>query len=515
MGEEDGNALLVTELVDGSTLAELNRDGTLSDREIGEIGADLCEALDHAHTRAVVHRDIKPQNVLVTEEGEPRAKLMDFGVARLTDAAALTAPGDVVGTLAYMAPEQAEGRTAGPEADVYSLAPDAVRVLERRAPDPPRDAGGDGAGDRRPPAAAAPAAPRPAARALRRPSTPACRPARIAARRWRSWASAIEGSLDRLADQPPARRARPVPAPRRDRRSPPRWAPGSPSVTASCSRRISSRSSRHPSAGRAREKEPLISVLRNLESRIEGLVEGVFSRAFSSEVQPVELARKLAKEMDAHKTAGVARVYVPNEYTVYLSSKDRAKLEGYERSLEQELSGYLLEHARRRDYDLLTRPAVEFKTDERLRLGEFGIQTRLVKPPAHEGEAPQPGGGGPHDGLLGGAKSAAPRRRAPSSARKRWSPPARSSRSTTAATCSRARGRRSAAPSGAECVLADPNVSRRHAELRRSPTGDWTIADLGSTNGIKVNGRRVSSTRLSPGDQVTVGTTTFLFDIEQ
>jgi serine/threonine protein kinase len=121
MGEEDGNALLVTELVDGSTLAQLNRDGTLSDREIAEIGADLCEALDHAHTRAVVHRDIKPQNVLVTEEGEPHAKLMDFGVARLTDAAALTAPGDVVGTLAYMAPEQAEGRTAGPEADVYAL----------------------------------------------------------------------------------------------------------------------------------------------------------------------------------------------------------------------------------------------------------------------------------------------------------------------------------------------------------------------------------------------------------
>jgi eukaryotic-like serine/threonine-protein kinase len=122
MGEEDGNALLVTELVDGATLAQRNRDGTLSDREIGEIGADLCEALDHAHDRAVVHRDIKPQNVLVTDEGEPCAKLMDFGVARLTDAAALTAPGDVVGTLAYMAPEQAEGRSVGPAADVYSLA---------------------------------------------------------------------------------------------------------------------------------------------------------------------------------------------------------------------------------------------------------------------------------------------------------------------------------------------------------------------------------------------------------
>jgi hypothetical protein len=240
----------------------------------------------------------------------------------------------------------------------------------------------------------------------------------------------------------------------------------------------------------------------------------VFSRAFSSEVQPVELARKLSKEMDAHKTAGVARVYVPNEYTVYLSKRDRAKLEGYERSLEQELSGYLLEHARRRSYDLLTRPAVEFKTDERLRLGEFGIQTRLVKPPAHEGEGPQQGEEG-HTMVYSAVKE-------------RDAPPKSPGQRAEALVATRAvvslDDRRYVldGPSAtigrskqAECVLSDPNVSRRHAELQRSPSGDWTIADLGSTNGVKVNGRRVASTRLSPGDQVTVGTTTFLFDIEQ
>jgi hypothetical protein len=251
--------------------------------------------------------------------------------------------------------------------------------------------------------------------------------------------------------------------------------------------------------------------LRNLESRIEGLVEGVFSRAFSSEVQPVELARKLAKEMDSHKTAGVARVYVPNEYTVFLSTRDRERLEGYERSLEQELSGYLLEHARRRDYDLLTRPEVEFKTDERLRLGEFGIQARLVKPPAREG-APATQGEEGHTMVYSAVRSA-PREEAGD----------RQAGVATRAVV--ALGDRRYVLEGpratigrskdAECVLRDPNVSRRHAELRRSPNGDWTIADLGSTNGIKVNGRRVSSTRLGPGDEVTLGTTSFRFDIEQ
>ena len=232
-------------------------------------------------------------------------------------------------------------------------------------------------------------------------------------------------------------------------------------------------------------------------------------------MQPVELARKLAKEMDAHKTAGVARVYVPNEYTVYLSKQDRVKLEGYERSLEQELSGYLLDHARRRSYDLLTRPAVEFKTDERLRLGEFGIQTRLVKPPAHEGEKPSQGGEG-HTMVY-----SAVREREPQGGQLSPEQRAAAMVSTRAVVSLDDRRYVLDGPRATigrskevECVLRDPNVSRRHAELRRATSGDWTIVDLGSTNGVKVNGRRVASSRLSPGDQVTVGSTTFLFDIE-
>ena len=116
----------------------------------------------------------------------------------------------------------------------------------------------------------------------------------------------------------------------------------------------------------------------------------MFSRAFSSQVQPVEIARKLAKEMDGNRTASVSRVYVPNQYTVFLSTEDHERLEGYERSLEQESPG-TCSSTRGGATTLLTRPEVSLETDERLRLGEFGIQTRLVKPPARQGEQPEQG----------------------------------------------------------------------------------------------------------------------------
>src|SRR5207253_4799040 len=106
-----------------------------------------------------------------------------------------------------------------------------------------------------------------------------------------------------------------------------------------------------------------IMVLRAIEQKIEALFEGVFGRAFRTNVQPVELARKLSKEMDDHKTVSVSRVYVPNEYTVYLSPSDREQFEGYEDSLRAELEEYLSEHARRESYALLTPPRVKLETD--------------------------------------------------------------------------------------------------------------------------------------------------------
>ncbi|HEY2718171.1 MAG TPA: serine/threonine-protein kinase [Solirubrobacteraceae bacterium] len=123
---------LISELVEGETLAQLIAEDELADSQVLQIGVALCSALEHAHERGVIHRDVKPQNVLVPHEHEAPAalaeafggvaKLTDFGGAQLSGEDVLTRTGDVLGTLAYMAPEQSEGREVGEAADLYSLA---------------------------------------------------------------------------------------------------------------------------------------------------------------------------------------------------------------------------------------------------------------------------------------------------------------------------------------------------------------------------------------------------------
>jgi hypothetical protein len=125
LASDEHDVYLVSELVRGRTLAELTKAGAISDRDVARIGIALCEALEHAHARGVIHRDVKPGNVMVLAEpaaGAGFAKLADFGVAHVATADALTRTGDIVGTLAYMAPEQAEGARVTPACDVYSLA---------------------------------------------------------------------------------------------------------------------------------------------------------------------------------------------------------------------------------------------------------------------------------------------------------------------------------------------------------------------------------------------------------
>ena len=250
-------------------------------------------------------------------------------------------------------------------------------------------------------------------------------------------------------------------------------------------------------------------MLRNLESKIAGLVEGTFSRAFKSEVRPVEIARKLAREMDEHRVASISRTYVPNEYAVWLSPRDREHFEGYEEELRAELAGYLLEHARSERVALLTAPRIEFKTDERLRLGEFGIQARLVRP-ADDPDTDPPGQGDYGHTMVHSTADRVAEPLAEPHPRRATAKLRLDGRTTIVpaegATLGRSRD--------CEVVVDDPNVSRRHAEVRPSG-GRWTVRDLGSTNGIKINGRRVEGAQsLHAGDTIEMGTSRLTFELE-
>jgi hypothetical protein len=253
-----------------------------------------------------------------------------------------------------------------------------------------------------------------------------------------------------------------------------------------------------------------MNLLKSVETTIANLLEGAFGRAFRSEVRPMELARKLAREMDEHRTVSVSRVYVPNEYSIYLSPEDRARYEGVEEEVIDELCAYLLEHARREDLVLASHPRIAFHTDERLSLGEFGIQALLVRPDGHSEQEQPPDEPEEHGKTMIYSTSARlarpleeagrrpPRALLALEGRRLLVPP-------TGATIGRSRD--------CDIVLEDSGISRRHAEIRPGG-GGWTLADLGSTNGVRVNGRTLKGAQpLSAGDQVELGSTEIVFEV--
>jgi hypothetical protein len=306
-----------------------------------------------------------------------------------------------------------------------------------------------------------------------------------------------------------------------------------------------------------------MNVLKSVETTIANLVEGAFGRIFRSEVRPVELARKLAREMDENRTQSLSRVYAPNEFAVWLSPQDRARYEGVEHEVIDDLCAYLLEHARREGLILTAPPLISFHTDERLSLGEFGIQAQLAR---HEQERPrsQPspapvraGAGAPLPAAPPAPAPAVPSPPpgppgpAPSVASTPPAPPAPapaageaagagetmiySASARVAGQLQEARSRRVPTramlvvgsrrlllpPAGGtvgrsrdcDVVLEDAGISRRHAEIRPAADG-WSISDLNSTNGVLLNGRLARGTQpLASGDRIELGSTEIVFEV--
>jgi hypothetical protein len=240
-----------------------------------------------------------------------------------------------------------------------------------------------------------------------------------------------------------------------------------------------------------------MSVLRTLETKIADLVEGAFGRAFRSEITPVELARRLVREMDRHRQSSLASTVVANEYVVWLSPADRRHFAAIEDSLIEELATHLLEHARAERLALASRPQIQLRTDRRLSLGECGIEANLVNSPS----------------------PAVVRRSGPP-------PPEAPSPPLAAEVLPRAAvdigGRRiPIGPDGsligrsgdADIVIAAHEVSRRHAQILPDRDG-WTLTDLDSTNGVRLNGRPLGvPTRLQDGDVIEVGAVELIFEV--
>jgi hypothetical protein len=276
-----------------------------------------------------------------------------------------------------------------------------------------------------------------------------------------------------------------------------------------------------------------MNILKSVEQKLEGLVEGVFGRAFKASVQPVELAHKLAKELGDHKIVGPSHVYVPNEFEIYLGHDDHEHLTSFADSLKAELSSYVSAFARREGWTMVAPPRIELREDTDLRVGEFGIATRTVDPQRAEQYAASAAAGGP-------APVAPTPPIAPIAPPGVAMPPAAAGaavpaeaaigaghtvlyeRPPVAATGGVLRGDAGVfeltqdvtvlgRSRRCDIVLTDPNVSRQHAEVRREG-GEFVVRDLDSTNGLRVNGRVVKQATLRAGDRVELGTTELRFE---
>jgi Protein of unknown function (DUF3662)/FHA domain len=252
-----------------------------------------------------------------------------------------------------------------------------------------------------------------------------------------------------------------------------------------------------------------MGILRDFEGRLEGAVEGLFARFFRSGVQPVELGKRLVREVEDGRTVGVNRVYVPNVYVYELSPADRERFADYEVALARELAALAVDTARERDWAMLGPARIEFETGENLPEGRFRLGSR-VEPDEQErdyaaagqaGPAAQPVG--PHTAMLPGQRRR-PKVQAPASlVLVQGGQPIRSW-PLAAAELTIGRAEQSDIP------LADPGVSRNHARVVREGD-DFIVEDLRSTNGTEVNGQPIRRRRLANGDLLKLASSTLQF----
>jgi hypothetical protein len=235
-----------------------------------------------------------------------------------------------------------------------------------------------------------------------------------------------------------------------------------------------------------------MGILRDFERRLEGMVEGMFTKAFRSGVHPVELAKRVLREMDSNQTVGVRGVWVPNRYVFTLSPDDREQFARMERSLASELEQVVVDGARERGWGLLARPKVAFETDEDLKRGVFRVMAELTEETGGPPTGPQPA----REAAAAKAGSALLAQVEDGSVVKEFS----------------LEGERMVIGrlEGSDVQLADPGASRRHAEVRRDGN-DYVLVDLGSTNGTLVNEAPVTEHTLEEGDRITIGRTVLEF----
>lgn len=246
-----------------------------------------------------------------------------------------------------------------------------------------------------------------------------------------------------------------------------------------------------------------MGILSDFERRLEGAIEGIFSKAFRGGVQPVELARRVLKEMDAGRTVGVRETWVPNRFVFVLSPEDHERFQQTENALRKELEQVVRDGASSRGWGLVGPPEVVFETEDDLHEGRFLCEATLVEGPDTSGE----------EAVAAAEAALAASEAAAQAATPGGAPPqlVTVAGPTEGKAFELAKDRISLGRlPESDIMLSDPGASRRHAEIRQQ-NGEWMIADLGSTNGTMVNELTIGERPLRDGDRITIGRTVLEF----